>query len=79
MCLLSDWQIRTILCVSGLSRNLFFIIQSIPTGVGKTLKGHGCRCRTYDQFIAMDFCRGTKNFYGGGGKTEYEVRGGGRY
>ena len=47
---LADW---TYACISRLSRNLFIILQNIPTVVGITCRGYSCECGIYVPLIII--------------------------
>ena len=51
---ISDRRIVIMLCIWGLSRNLFCIPNNIPTVVGIMRRGNTCKCGVYDQLIVTD-------------------------
>ena len=51
---ISDRRIVIMLCIWGLSRNLFCIQKNIPTVVGIMQRGNTCKCGVYAQLIVTD-------------------------
>ena len=62
---LEDWNHT---CILRLSRNLFCILQNIPTIVGIMYRGHGCECTIYVFLIVIDVRIHTNYCCGGGGR-----------